>query len=681
VERAAIELRGPDQAAWLRRLDEAHNDIRAALDWLTAHAEQAQALRFATAATWYWLRRNYFTDARRIIDLVEAADTTVDARSLAAALLAAARFASSQTDYPAQATYDRRSLELFHSLGDAAGCAEAVTDLGAAEWQQGQMDRARGHLEDGLARFRALGDRVGVATALLPLANLSRDTGHFETAQRLYAECLALRQASGDALGVAHVLNNSAWLGLYMGDMAMARRAEQALDIRRKFGARLETGVSQTLLAKIALAARDSASAETLLLDSLVVHREVGNRWGVALALEGLAELLAVRQPDLALQFAGAASSLRSAIERPLPAVEEPLFRATLRAAEAALGPNDAGDALLSGARLSMADAVSLALELRTSPRAYVGACRSTDALQSTLAWSYELLSPAESQLLRGLGVFVGGCSAEAAVVVLASDELDSGRIASGLDLLARHQLVHRAQQPDGTPRYTLLETVLAFAQLRLAESGELRTRQARHLDYFVGLAEAAEVHLYGAQQAVWLQRLELEQANLRAALSFALDEGLSEAGLRLVAALPLFWWMRGYTAEALTWFERVLALPETSTAPAILRAKAAHGAAVMANAIGDFARARSRLEEACVISARLAIFWASRACSTAWVGPRTTKAICARRRRGGRRAWQSRGNAPISARSLARLVILARLRTTRATSISPPRGLARLGS
>jgi predicted ATPase/transcriptional regulator with XRE-family HTH domain len=367
VERAAIEMHGPDQEAWIRRLEEANDNVRAALDWLMAHAEQAQALRFATAATWCWLRNSYFTDARRIIELVKTADARVDARVLAHALLAAARFASTQTDYAAQAAYDQKSLGLFQSLGDAAGYAEAVTDLGAAEWQQGQMERARIHLQDGLARCRALGDRVGIATALLPLANLSRDTGDFEAAQRLYAECLALRQASGDALGVAHVLNNSAWLGLYMGDMALARRAEQALDIRRKLGARLETGVSQTLLARIALAANDSASAEALFLDSLAVHREVGNRWGVALALEGLAELLVGRQPKLALQFAGAAGSLRSAINRPLPPVEEPLFHATLRAAQAAVGSNEAGTALLSGASLSMADAVSLALELRGS--------------------------------------------------------------------------------------------------------------------------------------------------------------------------------------------------------------------------------------------------------------------------------------------------------------------------
>ena len=128
AERAVPELAGPKQAAWLERLEQDHANLRLALDWLSEQDALEPALRLATAATWYRLNRGYFTDAGRLPRLLSATKGQYGAVR-AAALLAAARLASTQGDYAAQARYDHESLRLFEEVGDSAGVAAAVTDL------------------------------------------------------------------------------------------------------------------------------------------------------------------------------------------------------------------------------------------------------------------------------------------------------------------------------------------------------------------------------------------------------------------------------------------------------------------------------------------------------------------------------------------------------------------------
>jgi tetratricopeptide (TPR) repeat protein len=363
AERAAPELHGPDQALWLNRLEYEHTNIRAALDWFVERRNIDDALRLATAATWYWLRRSYFTDARRLISLLNTAEAQ-RGPARAAALLAAARLASTQGDYRVQAAYNEESLHLFRELGDSAGEAEAITDLGVAAWQQGHLDQAQTYLAEGLSHFRDLDDPVGIATALLPLACVARDCGDFQTARRLFAEALARRRSSGDQLGTAHVLNNLGWLHLYAGDLDSARRlAEESLAIRRAAAARRETAVSQTLLGKVALAAGEPARAAALFIESLDTHQKVGNRWGIALGLESVAGLVATAQPEQALRLAGTAAAVRAAIGRALAPVEQPLIDALLRPARAALAPEVVGRVWAEGEALAEADAVALAIE------------------------------------------------------------------------------------------------------------------------------------------------------------------------------------------------------------------------------------------------------------------------------------------------------------------------------
>jgi non-specific serine/threonine protein kinase len=130
-----------------------------------------------------------------------------------------------------------------------------------------------------------------------------------------------------------------------------------------------------------------------------------------------------------------------------------------------------------------------------------------------------------------------------------------------------------------------------------LIESGEGAAVRRRHRDWFLALAEQAEQALQGAEQAAWLDRLEMEHDNLRAALAWcqAEDEGI-EAGLRLGAALRRFWYVRGYLSEGREWLEK--ALSRRSRAPAALQAKALNEAGILTGAQSDYAAARRFHEE-----------------------------------------------------------------------------------
>jgi transcriptional regulator with XRE-family HTH domain len=139
--------------------------------------------------------------------------------------------------------------------------------------------------------------------------------------------------------------------------------------------------------------------------------------------------------------------------------------------------------------------------------------------------------------------------------------------------------------------RFTMLETIREYAIECLAANGEAEEARRRHIDFFLTLAEQAEPHLWGgADQVSWYQRLAVEHDNLRAALTWVLERGAAELGLRLGSVLSWFWLTRGYQSEGRQWLDAVLALPG-SPLPA-LRAHALHGASAVALEQGDFAGA-----------------------------------------------------------------------------------------
>jgi predicted ATPase/DNA-binding CsgD family transcriptional regulator len=217
--------------------------------------------------------------------------------------------------------------------------------------------------------------------------------------------------------------------------------------------------------------------------------------------------------------------------------------------------------------------------------------------LRATIAWSYNLLEPDECVLFARLAVFVGGCSLDAAEAVCNVEQDLSLDVLDGLALLVDQSLLRQTEGPEGEPRFGMLETIREYAAERLEMSGDAEVVRRQHAEFFLALAEQAATELSGPRQGIWLERLEQEHDNLRAALGWALDRNDATLGLHLAAALWRFWELRGHLNEGLGWLER--ALDRWPEAPAAVRAKALNAAGVLARKRGELERSRAYYEGA----------------------------------------------------------------------------------
>lgn len=228
--------------------------------------------------------------------------------------------------------------------------------------------------------------------------------------------------------------------------------------------------------------------------------------------------------------------------------------------------------------------------------------------LRATIAWSYDLLNEDEQTLFRRLAIFVSGFTLAAVEAVLSDRQpLVPSKILDQLESLVDKSLLQQQEEPNGEPRFTMLETLREYALERLTESSEAEAMQRRHASFFLALVERAEPELRGAHQVDWLNCLEREHDNLRAALRCGISDDGSEIGLRLAASLWRFWYIRGYYREGQGWLEAELA--RRKNASSAVRLKALFGAGMLAWSQADYDAARSHFE-ACLMEAQEAGEW-----------------------------------------------------------------------
>ncbi len=191
--------------------------------------------------------------------------------------------------------------------------------------------------------------------------------------------------------------------------------------------------------------------------------------------------------------------------------------------------------------------------------------------LRTTIAWSYYLLASQEQRLFRWLAIFVGGCTLSAAEALAQEAGIAAGTILDGVSVLLENHLMQQIEQPDGESRLLMLETIREYGRECLQNCGELEAAQIAHAKYFLALAEEAEPHLRGNEQALWVARLERDRENVRASLNFLLDQAHAQSGqpeggrwseqaLRVCIALSWFWFVHGYGREGLHFLEQALA-------------------------------------------------------------------------------------------------------------------------
>jgi predicted ATPase/class 3 adenylate cyclase len=218
--------------------------------------------------------------------------------------------------------------------------------------------------------------------------------------------------------------------------------------------------------------------------------------------------------------------------------------------------------------------------------------------LRQAIAWSYDLLARDEQAVFRRLAAFRGGASLDAIEAVAgAPADLASG-VEDAVAALLDHSLLQLAADAVGEPRVTMLETIGSYALEQLEAVGEATAVRDAHARWCLALAEAAEPHVTGRDQAQWLTRLAAEHDNLRRALDWLEASGSHATALRLGAALWRFWTSHGLLGEGAERLERLLAAPEAGDHGAV-RARALHGVGTMHAELSAYEPARRRLEEA----------------------------------------------------------------------------------
>jgi non-specific serine/threonine protein kinase len=268
----------------------------------------------------------------------------------------------------------------------------------------------------------------------------------------------------------------------------------------------------------------------------------------------------------------------------------------------------------LAAARLNVLSLDQINARLNDRFRLLTGGSRTAVArqrtLEATVDWSYNLLSKAERSLFCRLSVFAGGWTLEAAEQVCSGGAIKNAEMLDLLSQLVHKSLVSVEEDASGDRRYRYLETVRHYARERLVRSREVGRVRDRHADFFFVFARKAEPELTRSSQGHWLDRLQIDNENLRSALEWTLaapERG--ERGLELAAELFWFWLKRGYVSEGRRWLE--CALKVCTDASLQLRAKALIGLSHMTYFQGDYASTLVHLEKSLALGREVDDPWA----------------------------------------------------------------------
>ncbi len=359
-------LGGGQQAEWLDRLSEDHDNLRAALTWLARHGPAEHGLRLANALRRYWRARGYLAEGReRVAALLAMPDGRARTSARAKALHVAGSFASQQGDYAEARALIEESLDIHRELGDAHGVGWALVDLGILTRYEGNHAAARALLEESLGHLMAPQATEGLAAALGNLGMIARDEGDPEAAETHLNRSLLLWRSLDDRVGMGWVLTGLAMVARAKGQLDRAQtRTDESLAAWRELGDRQNTANVLSTAARLARDQGDRKLARARLTESLRIFSDLGDRRGIAFALEGFAGLAAdERQPLRAQCLAASAAALRRIIGAGPP----PAWRADLeRALEAACrGVSRASieESIARGHAMSAPEAMAFALE------------------------------------------------------------------------------------------------------------------------------------------------------------------------------------------------------------------------------------------------------------------------------------------------------------------------------
>jgi predicted ATPase/class 3 adenylate cyclase len=365
AEQAELHLHGPEQKAWLDRLQIEHDNIRSALQWTTTDPAGAEAgLRLAGALWWFWEVRGFWSEGRRWLGetLTRGHDVSLEAR--VKAMQAAASLAMWSGHTAEAGRLAQESLALSQQIGDKRSAASCLVVLGIEACRLEDYRKARVLGSEGLDIASGLGDNWGSSLARMVLAFVAREQRDFETATQLVQESLRGLRAIGHQWGIAIATNT---LGLIARDQGDEVRARELLeDAFRQFEALGDRGFMayvSLILGVMAAARGDVADAEMRLGAALRARIDLQDRRGIATCLAALGCAAAGRNAfERAARLFGAAEAARDAVGGSVPTLFRAMYEDRVAATRTALGDAAIAAAWAVGRAMPADDAVAYAL-------------------------------------------------------------------------------------------------------------------------------------------------------------------------------------------------------------------------------------------------------------------------------------------------------------------------------
>ena len=324
AERAADELRGPDQVRWLETLELDHDNLQDALEWAQETDDWSLLLRLTASMAQFWSIRGYHSEGRQWIGIALERTQGITSLHRTRVLAGGAMLARARVDFVEGRRLLEECVEAQRKLGDEAGVALSIKDLGNLEVDQGNIEAAEDLYRQSLAEWRRLGDQQGVAQTLNNIGFITQIKGDQAEALKMLDESLAIFRQQRDKQGIARALMNIAVSTRELGDFKRAARLSR---------------------------------------ESLVLWRQLGDKWDVGDCLEDLAGVL----HELSLTYQagviyGGAEALRWAIGAPRPPVEQKAYEDRVDAVHKVLGDALFSEAWARGSAMRVEEVIDYAL-------------------------------------------------------------------------------------------------------------------------------------------------------------------------------------------------------------------------------------------------------------------------------------------------------------------------------
>ena len=367
AEQTEAKFEGAEQVEWISRMEQEHDNLRAALEWSkTADGAAETCWRLASALGLFWEARGYYTEGRELLTAILLSETARGRTAGRARILArAAELAYRQSDYSATMSFAGESLAIYREVGDKQGMASALVKLGNAATEMGDYAAASAFLDEAMKTWRVLKDKHGIARALISSGWVALRSGKYVSAKARLTQALALSRDLGDTRHIAFELSGLGEVALRQQDYVRATQlVEESLELRRQLGNKWGVGVSLGILGWIAMREEKWDRAMARLGESLEVRREIGDQSGSAWCLERLAAVaMAQGQAEKAARLFGAGAALRASIKSVIDPADQPAYDSKILSLRKELGKERFTVVWDEGRALALERAVAYALE------------------------------------------------------------------------------------------------------------------------------------------------------------------------------------------------------------------------------------------------------------------------------------------------------------------------------